>query len=75
MTKDIITSLRLGENHKEFKTSCFRKNLFYDLFYLNLLDNPFEHLKDFINECLNAENETDVPEVSGLFVFLKQLLL
>lgn len=63
MTKDIIASLRL-EDHAEFKTSCFRKNLFYDLFYLNLLDDPFKHLKDFIKDCLKAEDELEIPEVN-----------
>lgn len=63
MTKDIITSLRLSDERKEFKSSCFRKNLYYDLFFQNVLENPYEHLRDFINECLNLENEADVPKV------------
>lgn len=60
-----MNSLRLSKNYKEFRTSCFRKNLYYDLFYQNLLDNAFEHLKDFINECLNVDNEQDVADVSS----------
>lgn len=57
VTQDIITNLKLSKNHKQFKTSCFRSNLFYDLFFQNMLDNPFLHLKAFINECLSVNEE------------------
>ncbi|CAH1981247.1 unnamed protein product [Acanthoscelides obtectus] len=60
VTNDIISSLKLAEDRKLFKTSCFRSNLYYDVFYPNLLEDPFRHLRDFINECLNVKNETDL---------------
>lgn len=62
--KDIISSLRLSDDHKEFKTSCFRSNLYYDLFYQNTLEDPYGHLKGFILECLNDEDEDALPPVS-----------
>lgn len=61
MTKDIINSLRLSADHKSFKTSCFRSNLFYDVYFPNLLENPFKHLKNFIEECLQFDKEKDLP--------------
>ncbi|KAJ3652472.1 hypothetical protein Zmor_018433 [Zophobas morio] len=57
VTKDIIKNLKLSNNLKVFKTSCFRANLFYDVFYQNMLENPFMHLKKFIDECLKGDSE------------------
>lgn len=62
MTKDIIANLKLLKNYKKFKTSCFRENLFYDVQYQNMLEDPFEHLKGFIDECINSEEEEDLPK-------------
>ncbi|KAG5899565.1 hypothetical protein JTB14_022896 [Gonioctena quinquepunctata] len=62
VTKDIIRSLRLGEKYKTFKSSCFRSNLFYDVFFPNLLEDPFKHLRDFISKCLNSEEEKDLAK-------------
>lgn len=61
VTRDIISSLKLASDHKTFKTSCFRSNLYYDVYYPNLLEDPFKHLRDFINKCLNIEEEKDLP--------------
>ncbi|KAF5287641.1 hypothetical protein FQA39_LY15844 [Lamprigera yunnana] len=55
--KDIVGSLRLSNSYKTFKTSSFRRNLFYDVFYQNLLDSPYEHLKYFIKSCLHTPDE------------------
>lgn len=61
VTKDIIKSLKLTD-HKTFKTSCFRSNLFYDVYFPNMLPDPFVHLKQFIETCLNFESEKDLPK-------------
>ncbi|KAB0791297.1 hypothetical protein PPYR_03097 [Photinus pyralis] len=55
--KDIVGSLRLSSTYKTFRTSCFRRNLFYDVYYQNLLDSPYEHLKAFIKNCLNSQDD------------------
>ncbi|KAK5638551.1 hypothetical protein RI129_012846 [Pyrocoelia pectoralis] len=55
--KDIVVSLRLSSTYKTFRSSCFRRNLFYDVYYQNLLDSPYEHLKVFIKNCLNAQDD------------------
>ncbi|CAH1132756.1 unnamed protein product [Ceutorhynchus assimilis] len=60
VTKDIISSLRLAKDHKIFKTSCFRSNLFYDVYFPNILEDPYKHLKSFIEDCLKFEKEKDL---------------
>lgn len=62
MTKDIISSLRLASDHKTFKTSCFRENLYYDVFFPNILEDAFKHLKNFIDDCLKVKEEEDLPK-------------
>ncbi|XP_044763142.1 ATP-dependent DNA helicase Q5 [Coccinella septempunctata] len=63
VTRDILNSLHFGKEYKEFKTSCYRNNLFYDVYFLNVLENPFKHVKKFICDCLNFEKEKEVlPE-------------
>lgn len=68
--KDIVSSLKLSSAYKTFRTSCFRKNLFYDVYYQNLLDQPFVHLKKFIQSCLSTQDE-DVPKV--IYFLLKNI--
>lgn len=66
VTKDIIKSLKLDKNLKLFKTSCFRENLFYDVFYQNLLENEFLHLKKFIDECLDGDEGVGEEKGCGI---------
>ncbi|XP_078601589.1 ATP-dependent DNA helicase Q5-like [Branchiostoma floridae x Branchiostoma japonicum] len=53
--KDIINSLHLQEPVQKFKTSVFRPNLFYDVKYKEVLDDPYEDLKDFAVKALGEE--------------------
>ncbi|KAJ8976756.1 hypothetical protein NQ317_019419 [Molorchus minor] len=62
VTKDIISNLRLSKDHRTFKTSCFRSNLFYDVFYPNMLEDPYKHLRNFIHECLKMKEEESLPK-------------
>ncbi|CAH0548926.1 unnamed protein product [Brassicogethes aeneus] len=62
VTKDIVSSLRLSKDHKKYKSSCFRHNLFYDVVYQNIIENPYQHLKDFIQDCLAEEEEISLPK-------------
>lgn len=36
----------------KFSTPCFRPNLFYDVIFQDSLTNPYQHLKEFIDQCL-----------------------
>ncbi|XP_018318935.1 uncharacterized protein LOC108732553 isoform X2 [Agrilus planipennis] len=63
--KDIVSSLRFPESYKTFRSSCFRSNLFYDVYFQNSLDTQiFDHLKSFVAGCLHLRNEDDVPKES-----------
>lgn len=52
---DIQTQLKLFQPISSFKTPVFRSNLYYDVVYDDLLEDSFEHLKDFIKNILNDE--------------------
>ncbi|XP_074649749.1 ATP-dependent DNA helicase Q5-like [Tubulanus polymorphus] len=45
--EDIEESLQLRKPIARFKTPCFRNNLFYDIRFKELLDEPYEDLKEF----------------------------
>lgn len=56
--EDIIKSLKLGftlknRSFKEFKCSVFRPNLFYDVIFGDLLDNPYTSVLKFISSSLS----------------------
>lgn len=55
--QDIIGSLGLKPPVANFKTPCFRSNLFYDVLFKELLANPYEHLKDFCLKALGEKNK------------------
>ncbi|THD19397.1 Recq helicase 5 [Fasciola hepatica] len=59
---DIIKNLQLGTGHdnkqaspglKEFKCGVFRKNLFYDVVFADLLENPYDEVFRFAASCLS----------------------
>lgn len=43
---DILLQLKLTSPLK-FKNPCFRSNLFYDVCFKELLDNPYMHLYEY----------------------------
>ncbi|XP_030837005.1 ATP-dependent DNA helicase Q5 [Strongylocentrotus purpuratus] len=45
--KDIIQQLHMRAPVTEFRAGCFRENLFYDVVYKDVLEDPLGHLKDF----------------------------
>lgn len=46
-----------------FSVPVFRPNLYYDVWFLEILDKPFEHLKNFIIESLGSQDKS-IPKVS-----------
>lgn len=52
VVEDILGTLKLGKEVKRFKIPCFRKNLFYDVRFSDLIQNEFEDLKTFVKTCL-----------------------
>jgi hypothetical protein len=49
---------------KSFKNPCFRENLYYDIVYSELLDDPFTELAEFCLTCLGDDYEKEVPVIS-----------
>ncbi|XP_017795054.1 PREDICTED: ATP-dependent DNA helicase Q5-like [Habropoda laboriosa] len=58
---DILQCLNM-RNSLIFSVPVFRSNLYYDVWFLEALDKPFEHLKSFIIEALGSQDKS-VPKV------------
>lgn len=70
---DIIKNLQLGAIQfagrptaglMEFKCGVFRKNLFYDVVFADLLENPFDDVFRFAAACLSWNKSPDAKWVS-----------
>ncbi|XP_044740117.1 ATP-dependent DNA helicase Q5-like [Chrysoperla carnea] len=59
VTKDVIASLRLRDKYIKFKVSSFRKNLYYDVVFQDIISNPIEDLKEFIGTCFRTDPDND----------------
>uniref|UniRef100_A0A336LL22 ATP-dependent DNA helicase n=1 Tax=Culicoides sonorensis TaxID=179676 RepID=A0A336LL22_CULSO len=59
VVKDIIKNLNLTQPAM-FRTSCFRKNLYYDIVYKVLIRDDFIHLKQYAEKCLASVDDNDV---------------
>ncbi|ODN03573.1 ATP-dependent DNA helicase Q5 [Orchesella cincta] len=51
VVEDILLQLKL-RSPITFKTPCFRSNLYYDVYFRELLDDPFTHLYEFCQASL-----------------------
>ena len=63
VTDDIYSSLHLRRPVLEFKSSVFRANLFYDVQFKELLDDPLINLCEFIDEINQQKN---IKSASGI---------
>lgn len=59
---DILQSLHM-KDALIFSQPVFRSNLFYDVWFLETLDKPFMHLKNFILDALGPMDNS-IPMVS-----------
>lgn len=50
------------KNPVDFSTPVFRSNLYYDVWFSDTIPDPFEHLKQFINESLGP-SDSSIPKV------------
>ncbi|XP_031841611.2 ATP-dependent DNA helicase Q5 [Nomia melanderi] len=57
---DILQCLNM-KNPLIFSVPVFRPNLYYDMWFLEALDKPFEHLKNFILKALGSQ-DTSTPK-------------
>ncbi|XP_051888690.1 ATP-dependent DNA helicase Q5 isoform X2 [Pristis pectinata] len=56
--EDIIASLQLKEPIAIFKSPCFRANLFYDVLFKEILNEPYVNLKGFCEQALGKKNSS-----------------
>ncbi|XP_050532250.1 ATP-dependent DNA helicase Q5-like [Daktulosphaira vitifoliae] len=67
VVKDIITVLCLKTPVSKFTTPCFRHNLYYDVIFDDAIGNSYQHLKEFIDQCLiNEGNVTPLNQPCGI---------
>ena len=50
---DIISTLRLRQPVAKFRSSCFRPNLFYDVKFKDVIEDPYLNLKEFALRSLH----------------------
>ena len=63
VVEDIITSLQLKKPIAKFRTPCFRSNLFYDVRFKDILDEPYADLKEFALKALNTKPKEAVGAI------------
>ena len=74
VVQDILTSLQLRQPIAKFKTPCFRSNLFYDIKFKDIIDEPYADLKEFAMKALNTKPKEDVERIDWV-TFLLALLV
>ncbi|XP_058803941.1 ATP-dependent DNA helicase Q5-like isoform X2 [Phymastichus coffea] len=55
--EDILKTLKM-KNSLVFSTPVFRSNLYYDVWFIDTIPDPFEHLKQFISKSLDLTNNS-----------------
>ena len=68
VVKDIVDSLRLKQPIAKFKTSCFRPNLFYDVQFMELLDDPYQNLKEFALKSLGIKTGQKLEDIDWVII-------
>lgn len=70
---DILQSLHM-KDALIFSQPVFRPNLYYDVWFLETLDKPFVHLKNFISDALGP-SDNSIPMVSKTLLWYCMNLL
>ncbi|XP_074113621.1 ATP-dependent DNA helicase Q5 [Cotesia typhae] len=60
IVQDIFSSLTM-KNPLIFSAPVFRENLFYDVWFVNAITNPLDHLVTYIIEALSSFDDTKMP--------------
>lgn len=59
--EDIFKTLNMNKP-LIFSTPVFRANLYYDVWFNDIIDDPYDHLKQFIKQSLGP-NDDSIPKV------------
>lgn len=63
VVEDIFKSLKLKRPVVKFKIGCFRKNLFYDVRFKDIVEDPILDLKKFALKSLGIGKEQNLDEI------------
>lgn len=74
-----MTVLCLKTPVSKFSMPCFRSNLYYDVIFEDAIGNNYQHLKEFIDQCLcddftSIENTKNINPVNDLYNLLNYVL-
>lgn len=53
MVHDIFDTLGMNDPH-QFTLPVFRESLYYDVWFIDTIPNPFVHLKEFVAKALGS---------------------
>lgn len=65
---DVKNQLKLKSPVSSFKTSCFRPNLFYEVKFKDLIDDPYEDLKNFALKALDTDRKAKLSEIDWVSI-------
>ncbi|XP_078426976.1 ATP-dependent DNA helicase Q5 isoform X2 [Cetorhinus maximus] len=63
---DIVAALQLKQPITVFKSPCFRANLFYDVLFKEILNQPYVNLKAFCEKALGQKDSAGLFDGCGI---------
>jgi ATP-dependent DNA helicase Q5 len=73
VVEDILQTLNLKKPVAQFKSACFRPNLYYDIKFKELLDDPYADLKAFCLKSLAVMKGEKLDEVNWVLEFSNKI--
>ncbi|KAJ8730789.1 hypothetical protein PYW08_002202 [Mythimna loreyi] len=71
VAKDILANLKLLLPVAQYKTPSFRRNLFYDVIYQNVIDDEVGHLTEFLKKNLKDEENVKPKDKNAAIVYCR----
>ena len=75
VVEDIANALKLRRPIAQFKTGCFRRNLFYEVRLKDIIDDPYSDLKAFALTSLGLKAKDNLEEADWVSILLTQFHL
>ncbi|KAJ8721500.1 hypothetical protein PYW07_002275 [Mythimna separata] len=71
VAKDILANLKLLLPVAQYKTPSFRRNLFYDVIYQNVIDDEVGHLTEFLKKNLKEDENVKPKDKNAAIVYCR----
>ncbi|XP_030029278.1 ATP-dependent DNA helicase Q5 isoform X2 [Manduca sexta] len=71
VVKDILENLKLLKPVAQYKTPSFRKNLFYDVIYQNVVEDEIGHLYEFLKKSLKEDENVKPKDKNAVIVYCR----